>query len=49
MEESKPKKMKNVKLTEDVIKALNIQAAIAGFNNVQNYMEHILIEKSKEK
>ena len=49
MEEVKAKKLKNLKLDEDVIKLLHIQAIKAGFNNVQNYMEHVLIEKSKEK
>lgn len=43
------KKVKNVKLAESVLKILHLQAIEAGFNNLQNYLEHILILKSENK
>lgn len=43
------KKVKNIKLEEAVLKKLHLQAIEAGFNNVQNYLEDVLIKKSENK
>lgn len=40
------KKVKNVKLEEVTLEKLSKQAVFAGFGNVQNYMEHILLKHS---
>lgn len=40
-------KVKNIKLDEDYFTKLHIQALKAGYNNLQNYLEALLIEQSK--
>lgn len=42
------KKVKNIKLEQEILNTLFKQALDAGFNNLQNYLEHILIEQSKK-